>query len=157
MGTGTTRRFHLPAGWTVRKVVSTMVKEWLPQFRAEPRLKAARWVVQSVMENPFVADAPLWEPGISTDEYEERLDRANLAWAVRATAGRSKGTILARFMPDEKQPETFTVECCQAAFPEALFDPEKLDRFLKEQGAVGTGDLFTALLTSHGFETAGEL
>lgn len=133
-----------------------MVKEWLPEFRAEPRVKAARWVVQSVMETPAGADAPLWEPGISTDEYEERLDRANLSWAVRATAGRSKGTILARFVADEDQPETFEVECMQTAFPEALFDTEKLDQFLKDQGTAGTAGLFTALLTSHGFEIAGE-
>lgn len=140
----------------MRKVASTMVKEWLPHFRAEPRFKAARWVVQSVMENPAGGETPLWEPGISTDEYEERLDRANLAWAVRATAGRSKGTILARFTADEEQPETFELECCQTSFPEALFDPEKLDEFLKDQGTTGTAGLFTALLTSHGFELAGE-
>lgn len=150
MNTGTTLTFHLPEGWTVRKVATAMVREWLPQFRAEPAVKAARWVVQSVMENPDGGEAPLWEPGISTAEYEERLDRANLAWAIRATAGRSKGTILARLVKSDEN--AFQLVSCQTSFPDALFDAAKMDEFLQGQEAAGDGGLFAALLASHGFE-----
>lgn len=154
MTTGTARSFHLPTGWTLRKVATAIVREWLPPFRVDPAPKAARWVVQSIMEENDKGAPPLWEPGISTQEYEERLDKADLGWAIRASAGRGKGTILARLALSKEEPETFQVECYQDAFPDTLFDAEKLDEFLKQKGAAGTEALFDALLTEHGFEHA---
>lgn len=133
-----------------------MVREWLPPFRAEPAAKAARWVVQFVMENPDETEAPLWEPGISTEEYEERLDRANLSWAIRATAGRGKGIILARLVNSSEPPATFQLVCSQGAFPEALFDAEKVAEFLQPRGSVRPEDLFAALLVHYGFEPAND-
>jgi hypothetical protein len=154
MSTGTTLTFHLPEGWTLRKVANAMVREWLPPFRAEPAARAPRWVVQSVVEDNSKAKAPLWEPGISTAEYEERLDRADLCWAVRASSGRGKGTILARFALSKEEPQSFQVVCCQSAFPEALFDAAKVDEYLKGEAPGGVEELFTALLASNGFEIA---
>lgn len=152
MSVGTTMTFRLPKGWTVRKVAGAMAREWLPHFRAEPAAKAARWVVQSVMEESDKTKAPLWEAGISTSEYEERLDQADLSWAIRASAGRGKGTILARLCLSKEQPETFELESCQTSFPETLFDAEKVDQFLNEQGIQEADGLFSGLLTSNGFE-----
>jgi hypothetical protein len=150
MSTGSTSTvtFQLPEGWTLRKVANALVREWIPPFRAEPAAKAARWVVQPVVEDPG-AGTPLWEAGISTEEYEERLERADLTWAIRASAGRGKHTILARMALAEDQPRTVKMVVNQGAFPEALFDAEKMDEFLagREDG------LFEALLTSNGFET----
>lgn len=156
MSVSTTLLFRLPEGWTLRKVATAMAKEWLPPFRAEPTFRAARWVVQSVMEETGNGEAPLWEPGISTEEYEARLDRADLSWVIRASAGRGKGTILARFAMSKGLPDTFQVECLQATFPETLFDAEKLEQFLESQGAAGAGGLFAALLISNGFEPIGD-
>ncbi|HWI53443.1 MAG TPA: hypothetical protein VNT01_14980 [Symbiobacteriaceae bacterium] len=154
MGNGATLTFRLPEGWTLRKVANVLAREWIPPFRAEPVHKAARWVVQPVVDDPGAANSPLWEPGISTDEYEARLDRSDLAWSIRASAGRGKSTILARLSMNEEQPGTFDMVVTEGAFPPALFDPEKLDEFLKDQGAAETEGLFAALLTSHGIEPA---
>ncbi|MGE5675857.1 MAG: hypothetical protein ACM3XM_18575 [Mycobacterium leprae] len=117
-------------------------------FRAEPVGKAARWVVQSVVETPD--QSTLWEPGISTTEYEERLERADLCWAIRASAGRGHGTILARFAMCKDEPDTCQVECAQSALPERLFDTDKLSQLNGEHDTVQ--DLFTALLSSNGFD-----
>jgi hypothetical protein len=154
MTAGATLTYDLPQGWTLRKLVTAMVQEWLPPFRAEPALKAARWVVQSVMEGTDKAEAPLWEPGISTSEYESRVDQAVLSWAIRATAGRGKGTILARLTMSQTEPERIQLVCSQTPFPETLFDAGKMDEFLKEQGAAGEDGLFAALLAQHGFQRA---
>lgn len=156
MSVGTTKTFRMPKGWTVRKVAGAMAREWLPSFRAEPVAKAARWIVQSVMEDADKTKAPLWEPGIATADYEARLDEAELCWVIRASAGRGKGTILARFSPNEEQPGTFQLEPCQTSFPDSLFDAEKVDQFLREQGAA-EADLFSALLASHGFQPTSPL
>jgi hypothetical protein len=152
MSIGTTLTFRLPDGWTVRKVASVMAREWLPPFRAEPTVKAARWVVQSVMEDPGNADAPLWEAGISTQEYEARLERADLCWAIRASAGRGRSTILARLAP--MKDNSFQMVPCQVVFPETLFDTEKLELFLKERNIEGVEGLFAGLLTSNDFQLA---
>lgn len=143
--------FHLPGGWTLRKVASALVREWLPPFRAEPAAKAARWVVQSVVEDRGGTGVPLWEAGISTSEYEARLDRPDLCWAIRATAGRGKGTILARLAMSQDQPDTFELECFQTAFPPALFDEAKVQEFLHTEAAPTAEDLFAALLTKNSF------
>ncbi|MFZ5814590.1 MAG: hypothetical protein ACOY93_04750 [Bacillota bacterium] len=152
MSKETSMTFHLPKGWTLRKVATALVKEWLPPFRAEPAAKAARWVVQPVMESTEASDSPLWEPGISTEEYEERLDRANLSWAIRATAGRGKGIILARLVSVEDQPDSFQLVGCQPTFPESLFDREKLSEISDDGTPPGPQELFAAVLASHGFE-----
>lgn len=149
MSLGTTQTFQLPEGWTVRKVANALVKEWLPPFRAEPVAKAARWVLQAVVEVPDGSEAPLWEPGISTAEYEERLDRADLGWAIRASAGRAKPIILAR-LAMSGSPETFQV-APQSAFPETLLDGARVDQFLSTHGAAGREDLFATLLADQGF------
>jgi hypothetical protein len=155
MSTGTTTlAFQLPEGWTLRKVATAMAREWLPPFRAEPAAKAARWVVQSVMEAPDNGAAPLWEAGISTSEYEERLDSAELNWVIRASAGRGKSTILARFVLDKEHPERFQMVLVQPSFPDALFDVEKLDQLPEVNGTPGTAEVFSALLTSNGFALA---
>lgn len=154
MSTGATLTFHMPQGWTLRKLATVMVQEWLPPFRAEPALKAARWVVQSVMEGAGQTDAPLWEPGISTTEYERRVDQDIRSWAIRATAGRGKGTILARLAVAEENPDLLQLICSQGAFPETLFDGEKMEEYLKAQGEAGEHGLFAALLAQHGFQRA---
>ena len=46
MSIESTMVYHLPEGWTLRKVASTMVRDWLQPFRAEPSTKASRWVIQ---------------------------------------------------------------------------------------------------------------
>jgi len=154
MSTGATRSFHLPQDWTLRKVVTAMAQEWLPPFRAEPAFKAARWVVQAVMENNDKTDAPLWEAGISTAEYESRLERAVRRWAIRATAGRGKATILASFAIDKERPGTFQLIASDAPTPETLFDAEKQEQFLLAHGEVGKDAFFATLLTEHGFKPA---
>lgn len=151
MSNGTTQTFNLPEGWTVRKVATTMAREWLTPFRAEPAAKGARWVVQSVVEEPR-GEAPLWEAGISTSDYEERLNRADLCWAIRASAGRGKNTTLARLVVSKDRPVKFQMVNCLNAFPDKLFDAEKLEEFLKDQGMAGQEALFTAILESQGFE-----
>jgi hypothetical protein len=143
-----TLKYHLPEGWTPRKVATALVREWIPPFRAEPAAKAARWVVQSVVEE---AGDSLWEPGISTEEYEQRLNRPDLSWAIRATAGRGKSTILARLVLDKEDPTSFNMVVTPTAIPETLFDVSKTDELLQEEQ---TPDLFTALLAKHGFEQA---
>ena len=152
MGTGTTLTFRLQEGWTLRKVATAMAREWLPPFRVEPVVKKARWVVQSVVEDLGKTAPPLWEPGIATAEYEERLDRTGLGWAIRATFGRGKGTVLARLTKSKYQTVTFQVESCPVSFPETLFDTGKVDQFLAAQGADGMVGFFSALLTSNGFQ-----
>ena len=151
MSIGTKLTYHLPEGWTLRKVATAFVREWLPPFRAEPAPKVARWVVQSVVEAPNGSEALLWEPGISTQEYEERLDRPDLGWAIRASAGRAKPTILARLVMSEGQP-AFQLVSCQSTFPDALFDHEKVEDFLAAHGTTGVDGLLSALLTTHGFQ-----
>lgn len=151
MSIGTTLTYQLPDGWTLRKVAATMVREWLPPFRAEPPAKAARWVIQSVMEEIQKDQPPLWEAGISTEEYEERLDRAELRWLIRASAGRGKGTVLARFSPCS-EPGCFELVCGESTLPDNLFDNEKVDQFLKEHETEGVPGLFATLLANNGFE-----
>lgn len=152
MSNGTPMTFRLPEGWTVRKVATALVREWLAPFRAERVFKAARWVVQPVVETPE-SDAPLWEPGISTADYEERMDRADLTWAIRASSGRGKGIILARLSMSKEQPFAFDMVCCREGFPETLFDHAKLEHFLPGN-TPSVEELFSALLTNHGFQPA---
>lgn len=154
MSTGATQKFHMPRGWTLRRVVTTLVQEWLPPFRAEPAQKGARWVVQSVMEEAEKGGAPLWEPGISTAEYEERLDRTVRSWAIRATAGRGKGTVLARFAIAPEQPGLLEFTGSPTPMPETLFDAGKVGELLQGQEPAGGEDIFTALLAQHGFKPA---
>jgi hypothetical protein len=149
MNMGTTLTFHLPDGWTLRRVATAMAREWLPPFRAVPVVKAAPWMVQPVVDESETAAAPLWEPGITTEEYEERLNHT-LRWSIRAKAGRGKGTILARLAMTEDDAATFQMVCAPETFPETLFDSTKLAEFMD----ANPDGLFVGLLTGNGFELA---
>jgi hypothetical protein len=108
-------------------------------------------MVQPVVEESDGAQGPLWERGISTEEYEDRLDRAGLCWVIRAKAGRSVGTILARLAISESHPMTLEIVCSQDSFPVTLFDPDTLSQFLETQGRQGADGLFSGLLIGNGF------
>jgi hypothetical protein len=152
---GTPLTFDLPQGWTLRKVATALARVWLPPFRAIPITKRAPWMVQPIVEETDTTQGPLWERGISTEEYEERLNRAGLCWAIRAKAGRGSGTILARLvMTDEQLPMTFQLVCSRDSFPEALFDAGRLAEFMDPQSAVGVNGLFAGLLLENGFQLA---
>lgn len=153
MSNGVTSTFHLPKGWTLRKVAASLAQEWLTPYRAAPAMKAARWVVQAVVD-PDKVEEPLWEAGISTSEYEARLNRPDLTWAVRATAGRGKSTMLARLNMVEDKPDTFEIATYKAPFPETLFDPGKVSEFLEEHDLQTAEDFFPALLQTNGFPPA---
>ncbi|HLO04800.1 MAG TPA: hypothetical protein VK191_16965 [Symbiobacteriaceae bacterium] len=116
-------------------------------------------MVQPIMEETDESEGPLWEAGIATEEYERRLDRPGLNWAVRAKSkhGRtSKAMILARFTLKEDQPSVFEMVCTNEALPESLFDAEKLTEFLANQGAPGAEGLFVGLLKENGFAQSAE-
>lgn len=108
-------------------------------------------MVQPIVEESDETGGPLWERGISTEEYEDRLDRVGLCWAIRAKAGRSKGTILARLAISEDHPMTLEMVCSQDSFPTTLFDPDKLAEFLETQDRQGADGLFAGLLIGNGF------
>ncbi len=150
MSNGLTSTFHLPQGWTLRKVASSLAQEWLTPYRAAPAMKAARWVVQAVVD-PDKVEEPLWEAGISTSEYEQRLNRPDLCWAIRATAGRGKATMLARLNTVMDKPDTFEIATYKAPFPETLFDAAKVEEFMAEQQIGAVEEFFPALLKSNGF------
>jgi hypothetical protein len=152
MSKETAATFHLPKGWTLRKMAGALAREWFSPVQALPAPKVARWVVQSVMEEQEDGQAPLWEPGISTTEYEERLDSSDVGWAIRATAGRGKGIILARLTLNKEQPGTFHLECGKMPFPERLLDPEKLQEVLKADSDITVDELFTTLMTNNGIQ-----
>jgi len=154
MNMGPPLTFDLPQGWTLRKVATTLARRWLPPFRAIPVSKRAPWMVQPIVEEPDKTGNPLWEPGISTEEYEERLDRTGLSWAIRAKAGRGSGTVLARLVMSEHKPMTFHLVCSLDSFPETLFDTERLARFLEPQSSQGVDGLFAGLLIENGFQLA---
>jgi hypothetical protein len=147
---GTTQTFELPQGWTLRKIATALAREWLPPFRAVVMVKAAPWMVQPVVEETGAGGA-LWEAGISTAEYEERLDRFDLSWVIRAKAGRGRGTILARLAMSAEQPAAFHMVCSQDEFPATLFDAAKLAEFQAAHGMAGSDGLFAGLLIGNGF------
>lgn len=153
MNMGTTLTFDMPQGWTLRKVATALAREWLPPFRAVPAVKKAPWMVQPIVSEQDEAVAHLWERGITTEEYEKRLDRSVLSWSIRAKAGRSHGSILARLTVSEDQPMTFDLVCSQDPFPESLFDTDKLARFMDGSGGHPDG-LFAGLLIENGFQLA---
>lgn len=154
MNMGTPLTFAMPQGWTLRKVANALAREWLPPFRAVPVVKRAPWMVQPIVEEQGEAVAPLWEPGITTEEYERRLDRSGLSWSIRAKAGRNHGSILARLTMREEQPLTFDLVCSQDSFPESLFDADKLAQFMDGRSGGEANGLFTALLIENGFQLA---
>ena len=143
--------FQLPEGWTVRRVATSLAREWLTPFLADTGPKAPRWVLQPVVEAPE-GDAPLWEAGITTEEYEKRLDREDLAWAIRASVarGRGKGTVLARLSIKKEEPGKVQVDIFQNPIPDSVFDSAKVDEFLQARGAQGMGGLMAGLLTNEG-------
>lgn len=147
---GAAQTFEMPQGWTHRKVATALAREWLEPFRPAVVAKSARWIVQPVMELPAGGN-PLWEPGISTEEYERRLERPDLTWAVRAKAGRPKGMILARLVLNPERPNAFDMACSQDPLPETLIDHDKMADFLEAHGSEGIEGLFTGLLLDHGF------
>lgn len=147
--------FGLPEGWSLRNVATAMAREWLPPFRAETAAKGAPWLVQPIMKETDESEGPLWEPGIATEEYERRLDRPSVNWAVRAKSSRgktSKAVILVRFAVDEQDQSRFSMVPSLEAFPEGLFDQERIDQYLAEHGSAGIEGLYTALLREHGFQ-----
>lgn len=154
MSMGTALKFDLPQGWTARKVATALAREWLTPFRTEPAVKAPRWLLQPVVEDPGQSGKPLWEAGISTEKYEERMNRADLSWTVRASWGRGRATVLARIIAGKDQVETFQVACTDANLPATLFDTDRVDEFLADQGTSGTSGLFTSLLIDKGFRPA---
>ena len=152
MITSSPLQVHLREGWTLRQLVTALVREWLPPLRAAPESKRIRWLVQRIVEAPGGPEAQLWEPGISTREYEARLDRLDVCWSIQARIGRGKGVILAHLAMSSDRPDTVTMLLCLDPFPEALFDAEKLEQFLKVPGSSETAaELFATLLTKHGF------
>ncbi|MDF2630792.1 MAG: hypothetical protein K0R39_4623 [Symbiobacteriaceae bacterium] len=145
------RTFGLPQGWTLRQVATALARQWLPPFRAIPVAKGAPWMVQPIVEESVASGGPLWEPGISTEEFEARMNRIDLNWAIRAKAGRGKGTILARLAMSAEHPAAFQLTCSQESIPASLFDADKLARFTEEQGGEGADGLFGGLLVENGF------
>lgn len=150
MTTETKLAFQMPKGRSLRQVASAMVQEWLPPFRAEAPPKAARWTLQAVMERPD-STRPLWEAGISTDEYEQRLDREVSSWAIRATAGRGRGIILARLVAPKERPGVLEVLVSPAPMPETMLDADKVNEFVDGQEPI-EGGLLAAILRQQGFE-----
>lgn len=151
MNMGTTLRFDMPQGWTLRKVATALAREWLPPFRAVPVVKRAPWLLQPIVGEQPGAAVPLWEPGISTAEYEQRLEHSDLTWSIRAKSGRSHGSVLARLTVSADQPRTFHMEIMADSYPESLFDAEKLARFMDSEGDRPTDGLFARLLFQNGF------
>ncbi len=152
MSTSASVEFRLPEGWTLRKVAAMLAREWLPPFLADTGPKAPRWVLQPVVEAPEKGALPLWEAGISTADYEERLDHADLAWAIRANVarGRGKGTILARLRLDAEDRETIHMTIFPAPLPESLFDSTKVDEYLQARDTEGLEGLLVNLLSAGG-------
>lgn len=148
---GAAQTFVLPEGWTHRRVAVALAREWLEPFRPEVVSKSTRWIVQPIVEKP-ANGLPLWEDGISTEEYERRLERTDLIWSVRAKSGRSNGLILARLTRDESRPMTFDMVCSQDSVPETLIDPSRMAAFLEDHHLQGVEGLFTGLLLDHGFQ-----
>ncbi|MGE5672668.1 MAG: hypothetical protein ACM3XM_02105 [Mycobacterium leprae] len=149
---GTPLTFDLPEGWTLQKVATALVRVWLPPFRAIPLTKRAPWTVQPIVEETDETQGPLWEPGISTQEYEKRLNRSGLTWAIRAKAGRTYGTILARLAMSADLPMSFQLYCSTESFPETLFDADLLTEFLTPQSGAGADGFFAGLLLANGFQ-----
>lgn len=150
MNIGATQTFELPEGWTLRRVATALAREWLAPFRPTVVAKSARWIVQPVVEEP--ADGqPLWEEGISTAEYEHRLERPDLTWSIRAKSGRLQSVVLARLTLNQNRPMAFDMVCAQDALPETLIDPDQLATFLEAHGLSRTESLLVGLLTDHGF------
>ncbi|MFZ5824520.1 MAG: hypothetical protein ACOY94_09350 [Bacillota bacterium] len=154
MNMGTTLRFDMPQGWTLRKVATALAREWLPPFRAIPGVKRAPWLLQPVVGEQDETAAPLWEPGITTEEYEKRLDRSGLSWSIRAKAGRSHGSILARLTVSADRARTLEMVCSTDTLPETLFDAEKLARFMDPDSGDQADALFRRLLIENGFRLA---
>jgi hypothetical protein len=154
MNMGTTLTFDMPQGWTLRKVATALAREWLPPFRAVAVVKRAPWMVQPIVGEQGEAVAPLWERGITTEEYEQRLEREGLSWSIRAKAGRHVGSILARLTMSEDQPKTFDMVCSQDSFPESLFDEDKLAQFIEAGSGGETDGLLPGLLIANGFHLA---
>jgi hypothetical protein len=149
MNMGATQTFELPRSWTLRQVATALAREWLSPFRPAVVVKSALWIVQPVVEEP--AGQTLWEAGISTEEYERRMERPDLTWTIRAKAGRLKGMLLARLTPNPNRPMTFDMVCYQDALPETLIDSEKMVGFLEGRCLAGTAGLFAGLLIDNGF------
>jgi hypothetical protein len=153
MATSSSVSYSLPQGWTPRKVAQLMVKDWLPPFLAEADPRAPRWVLQSVMEPPENGTGPIWEAGISTEEYEERLENSDIAWAIRASVarGRTKGTVLARLHRGNGDPNTVELTIFQGPLPQTLFDNSKVEEYLTKHDATeGIAGLLTELLNEAG-------
>ncbi|HYF76237.1 MAG TPA: hypothetical protein VD973_03845 [Symbiobacteriaceae bacterium] len=161
MNMGTTQTFELPEGWTTRKVVTALAREWLVPLRPEALVKSGRWhdrwTVQPIVEVPANAQ-PLWEAGTSTAAYEDRLERPDLVWTVQARTGRSRSMpnsiVLARLSVNPIRPTRFDMVCSQGDLPETLLDPGKVAAFLETHGHAGAAGLFACLLIDHGFRVA---
>lgn len=153
MTTSASVRFRLLDGWTLRKVATAMAREWLPPILAKTGPKAPRWLLQPVVETPETGETPLWEAGISTEEYEKRLEHADLSWVIRANVarGRGKGSVLARLSGESDDENTIVMTVFPAALPESLFDKALVQEYLDARGAEGIEALFIGLVADAGF------
>lgn len=154
----TLHTFELPQDWTIRQVAHQLAREWLAHLRPEVVAKAVRWndrwAIQPIVEPPANSE-PLWEAGISTEEYEHRLDHPDVAWTIQARAGRPKFTancmVLAHLSMSSKQPMAFDLVSFQVALPEPLIDPDKLAAYLAAHGDAQADELIPSLLIDRGF------
>lgn len=160
MNASTSVKFRLLDGWTVRKVAAALAREWLPPILAKTGPKAPRWLLQPVVEVPPGNDTQLWEAGISTEEYERRLENTDLSWVIRANVarGRGKGNVLARLAMEEA--DTIVMNVYGSAVPESLFDQSMIRSYLKERsdddGDDGIDGLFVGLVADAGFNLIAE-
>ncbi len=158
MAETTSVEVRLREGWTLRKVATALAREWLPPFLAETGPKAPRWILQPVVETPEEDAPPLWEPGISTEEYERRVESPRLAWVIRANVarGRNKGKILAR-LAYKKPHELIDLTVFPVSIAESPFDDGKVQEFLDGQESDGMEGLFVGLLEGEGFRISGQV
>lgn len=154
----TLHTFELLPGWTIRQVAHQLAREWLTHLRPEVAAKAVkwndRWTIQPIVEPPANSE-PLWEAGISTEEYERRLDHPDVAWTIQARAGRPKVAsnclVLAHLSMSPKQPMAFDLVSFQVALPELLIDPDKLAAYLAAHSGAQADELIPSLLIDRGF------
>lgn len=155
------QRFELLPDWTIRQVAHQLAREWLAEFRPEVEARSVRWsdrwTIQPIVEPPAGSE-PLWEAGISTEEYERRLDHPDVVWSIQARAGRPRAAarclVLARLSISPKQPMAFDLVSPQVALPAPLIDPDKLAAYLKAHDGAPADQLIPSLLIDRGFRVA---
>lgn len=142
--------FVLPDDMSLRNLATALASELLPPYLASPaRPKGPRWVLKAVIHNPSGTAADLWEAGISTEEYQQRLEDPSLSWQIRAdlTHTRGRGITLAEVKHGDT-PGSVVVEVADAVKPGTPFDPAKLSEHLGTEPTMP--DLFRTVLTEVG-------